>query len=648
MLVKLAFVLRPLPETRTARWINGPAPIPTSLSLGSAHDLEVSHRDRAVPTDSAAVSLDSLSPVAREPRQRPHERSRRVNARIRPLLGAARRFIAARLAARPQSEYVRPRLDGLDTPPGLPSRLFAPLWLAIGRFMETVEQPTRALTFYIRAGSGGSDAGVALASRVALDSGPTSVRREPNLGLVTGRAGDPELARDLATRLSPPASEREAAERAMTATRRGDYDTADELLTGFDGIHAMRARGEILFLRGRSRGGQLVAEANELRNIWQQLLERDPTDHQRRHRLVRHLVSMGDFEGARHIAWPAGPPPPADLGDSDFAKNAPTDWLYAVHAEQLTNADPVGAHHTKLLIARRVAASPRRRAEPLWQLVERARALSYLDEVGEARRELAVHGPRQQHARDRLAVDKLAADLALSEGEIEPLLDVRRNLASPSIAAEEAFRQAVDGASVLVIGPAPGTQPDPDTIAAADVVVTTKRQRTLRSDQTSVTYVSDASALLEPEHIIRDHGHFSVLRPSMVGAPGRSVPSSATVRVMQCEDLNTFLGTRFGIQRLLYDLVSYTPQQLILSGVDFYLGDTTYLDGYDNEVTEIYGPQDLQPVLSVAPHDHLWDFRFTQRLLRNGLITATDEVERILHLSEEQYLQRLSGRLGNA
>ena len=117
---------------------------------------------------------------------------------------------------------------------------------------------------------------------------------------------------------------------------------------------------------------------------------------------------------------------------------------------------------------------------------------------------------------------------------------------------------------------------------------------------------------------------------------------------MQCEDLNTLLGTRFSVQRLLYDLVAYRPRRVVLSGVDFFLGDTPYIDGYDNEVADIYGPQDLQPSMSVAPHDHLWDYRFTQRLLQHGLITATEQVEHILRTPESHYLEELAKRLGSS
>ena len=139
-----------------------------------------------------------------------------------------------------------------------------------------------------------------------------------------------------------------------------------------------------------------------------------------------------------------------------------------------------------------------------------------------------------------------------------------------------------------------------------------------------------------------------MLRPSIVGIPGRSIDQDGGVRVMPCEDSNALLGTRLGVQRIVYDILAYRPSELILSGVDFFLGHVAYVDGYANEVSDIYEPNGLQPARSFAPHDHLWDYRFVRELHRRGAIRATEGVAELLDLDDTEYLARLSERLSAA
>ena len=204
----------------------------------------------------------------------------------------------------------------------------------------------------------------------------------------------------------------------------------------------------------------------------------------------------------------------------------------------------------------------------------------------------------------------------------------------------------MSGASVLVVGPAPHNQPDAQTLAAADVVVTTKHPSDSASHKPSVVYVTDATGRLESERLEQSLRHnrdlLVVVRPSWLADPRSTLFAPDRVRVMQCEDSSTYLGTHFAIQRIIYDLVGFGARSITLAGVDFFLTPDPYRMGYANDDSSIYSSRGLQPARSIAPHDHLSDFVFTKDLCELGVIEAADNVHQFLTLAPDIYLERLS------
>ncbi|MDA3032634.1 MAG: hypothetical protein O3B90_09950 [Actinomycetota bacterium] len=248
--------------------------------------------------------------------------------------------------------------------------------------------------------------------------------------------------------------------------------------------------------------------------------------------------------------------------------------------------------------------------------------------------------------RERRTVNKFAADLRLSAGDIGPARACRAAATTLDPLAEERHRRLLAGAHVLVVGPAPSSRPTGDQLARADVVAVTKRplDRSLTACP-QLVYPTDASARLDlrPEQLCATQT--VVLRPSILRSPSHAAPAFAASRVMPAEDANAYLGTRFGVQRILYDLLHYDPAVIELCGVDFFLAPTPYVEGYTDETDRLYQPNDLQPSMSVAPHDYIWDFSFTKTLHEHGHLTVGPEIQSILRLTPGEYLRQLEAVL---
>jgi hypothetical protein len=243
-------------------------------------------------------------------------------------------------------------------------------------------------------------------------------------------------------------------------------------------------------------------------------------------------------------------------------------------------------------------------------------------------------------------MSKVRADLDLLCGDPSRLREFRRMRPTPSRLAEDAFRSLVTDRHVLVIGPAPGAAPSQAQIHAADVVVTTTSAHiALAPGQPQITYVTDEAALLlSPDDLIRleqDPHRLVVVRPSVLK---RSVSQNwkhgASIRTMQFEDSTPLLGTHFGVQRILYDLIASGADSITITGMDFFLGATIYKPGY-----QLQGPHvgERLPLMNFS-HDYAYGFWFVQTLGASGLVGADDEIDAILSMSVPAYLQLLGRR----
>lgn len=578
----------------------------------------------------------------------------------RPLRGELRR-ISARLARRlPHPPYgTAPLPDARGRP--VPQPLVR-ITLLAARFLTLVERPDvaqRVLGLVLRFGPSCEPLLIA-AGDAARAGGPVGLVSRPVIGLSSGYLGDAATAENLYRRamtLRGPA--RDAAQRGLARALLlgGRFDDAaaiaDEITTGSAASH--QAIAAVADQTGRARGAHRRDEAQRMVREWSASLELAPADGVTRHRLVRHLVLIGRFADARAVAYDradpdviAGPALEMIQAGHDAADN--TDWLFAVHAELVACGDPAASHAVKRRIAALTRDALDRRALPVSQIVQRVQATSYLSGAVVAIDELARHRVRFATDVERRTLDKLHADLELSAGCTRRLRRVLTELTDARPRPHPTTEPLVRGRRVLVVGPSNTEPPDRAMLADFDVVVATKRPA---SDVggISAAYLTDASARLNQRDLARDlerdQDRHLVLRPSMIGPRGQQLPRHPRVHVMQCEDANTFLGTRFGIQRILYDLVGSGAGEVVLAGTDFFLSDEPYRPGYTTEIEEIFDPRGLQPIRSISPHDHLWDFAFTRTLRDAGLVACLPAIDLLLDMSDDEYNDRLGRHLRN-
>jgi hypothetical protein len=482
-----------------------------------------------------------------------------------------------------------------------------------------------------------------------LDGGPLGVRRLPTLDLAVTTVGDPERA----VRLLRSTGKRWVGTSDFDVTlaealhRAGRSDDALEALSAHpDAAPALRYKGLVLEQLARSRGAYQREEAEEVVTVWKRALELEPHA-STRHRLVAVLASLGRFDEA--VSW-SGDQVASPGGDGSWRSaidrgDVSDAWLLATRAHLISVGAMADAHAVKQHLARNTVARRVNRFGPTTRVIQRVQACSFVHGESTALELLDSSRPRPSSRLDRLMLDKLEADLALLTGTTAPLVEVRGRFAVVDPDAERRFAELLRGAHVLVLGPADLGQPTADDLAGIDVVIATKRRPILDVDEAPpiVVYQADASALLIDSTASRFE--LQVLRPSIVGHRGLRLDGRK--RIMPTEDTNTFHGTRFGIQRILYDLIGRDTASITLAGVDFFLGTRPYVVGYDREVGDVYASRSLLTPATTSPHDHLWDFRFTRRLIEFGWVRPHRDVVPLLELDDESYLARLTAPTGS-
>ena len=478
-----------------------------------------------------------------------------------------------------------------------------------------------------------------------LVAGATGPVRTIAQAVVVGDVGDTDAARreiEVAAAIEPD-SRSIAVAHARALADAGMFDAAIARIEQVPGAHA--AHAEVIALRARRRGAHTQSEYRTLVAARRLALEQrdDPTV---RHRLVRELALHGDYDAAFEAAAPTMPASARsswrDLVDESRGWIT-DDWLWVAAVRLSEQGEHRAAQRTKQRIARRIADRPLPRAAPASRILDQVRAVSYLSGAEAATDHLDRHRPRLATDRESAAFDKARADLALARGNVLDLVRIRPTLAVVGGAAERRFQAAVTGARVLVSGPSDLGTFDDDELAGFDVIVSPKRPTSAVATATTIAYRSDVNARfdLEPD-LAATHkslADIEVVRASVLSSPGELLRHES-VRVMPAEDSNTFMGTRFGIQRMLYDLVG-RGAEITLGGVDFFTGAQPYVPGYEDELHRIYEPNSLQPIRSRAAHDLGWDFRFTASLLSSGLIEAHPDVRRLLEHSLDDYYDLL-------
>lgn len=539
----------------------------------------------------------------------------------RRVLGAGRRTLA-RAAS---------RLPERITAAGRTSKIAPPLLTKLASVADRVDRPDWALDFVERAASNGSAPARARHADMMLERARPGVTKVPYLGTRTGlvpaRAATIEHAMVSGTI-------RSTKQRARALATLGRIAEARELALRTDTDDGLNS--DILERVEKTRGALTNDECDELVSRLMRHVDAHPTDQPRRARAIARLVMLGRYDDARRLA----------AGSCD-----PLHGPAAIRFAELTaDGRHRDARFTKLALAERIADSTPSWHDPVRVHAEWIRATSYRHGAEEALERIQQRWIWSPSPEERLVRQKLRADLELSLGRPERHVAFRDHLDSATPHPERRFAELIAGRNVLVVGPAETRRPTADEYEKADVVVTTRRRETagLAASTPTVFYVADSSARLDHAALDRSlamhPADLMVLRPSILSGPTDWFAGHRQIRVMPTEDQNTFIGTRFAVQRILFDVLAYQPASVTVTGIDFFVGADKYLAGYQSELTAIYEPNRLRPADVNASHDLAGDHAFTRALRRSGLVDAPDDIGKLVDLGTDAYLELLEQR----
>lgn len=251
-------------------------------------------------------------------------------------------------------------------------------------------------------------------------------------------------------------------------------------------------------------------------------------------------------------------------------------------------------------------------------------------------------------------VQKLAADAALFTGDTEPYTDYAREAGkSLPLPGEEQIEELVSGKRVAIVGPADTGDALGETIDGFDLVVraqyapqfVSSRRESLGS-RTDVAYYSgrDLHAALDKLPGVVESGQLKlvVARPGDYTRHGQLLEAGAApwLRFYRQECSLYFHGRPLGVPRMVYDLLQFQPAEIGLFNIDLYSGGRWFADGYRAPEQSAFGPGSIMNDLMVV-HDLLTDFRFLRALTRAGAVVGYGASQRVLSMTEEEYVFQL-------
>jgi tetratricopeptide (TPR) repeat protein len=433
------------------------------------------------------------------------------------------------------------------------------------------------------------------------------------------------------------------------------------------------------------RGGTLAGEVDQELAAYRQALELDPGRDNARERLLDTTV--------RQRRWPealdaANPPPAVEvrrrwdtllrhLGDVERAvvgevlhdhlgdhegwvgAPVPTGWWYALHARLIDLDQYVHAYRAKAAFAGAILREPDDDPEAAADVIERARAYGSLDELDAARRELDLDRAVAHDVDPELA-HKLRADLALLQGDASELLDLHHLFgAANHPAAEARFTDLLSGRDVVIVGPSEPVEDLGATIDAADTVIRPKLlangaapKDAAVGTRTDIAYYGTLTSGLvfrEIEQLLEAGKlQMAVFRASRFRDDRSWVRHPGDLRYMPAEFGAMLRAVPFGIQRILYDVLRYRPASLRVFHADLFTGPKLHRAGYSAD-RQLLDERGLAPIpLSILAHDYRADFALTKALHAAGHVRARPNLEEILRLTPDAYLEVLDRRQDEA
>lgn len=546
------------------------------------------------------------------------------------------------------------RAAGSQTSSRAPVRAAISTWAAVrwGRLFVALEDWGRADRAFRRALHRDPQHLEALlgAARSHLHVGPLVPTADPRLGVVVRPAGlatEAIAAAALASDLAP-ADPRPWTALLVAQRRAGDWGgalaTAERAVTRVVGpgtADLWFERGFDALLAGRRAGGYTPEMLERATAGFRGALEREPSHVRARFHLVRLAAQHGDWDVALEAAWPDPPRPiPTDPEQlfqiAASVGTAPVDFWYAAAWRQ----HAAGSHRNAALLRMRMAEAMRcgRRHVSFGAGIDDAQAAIVLGDLDAARTRLRWLHADFPRSTDRLAVAKLAADVALRSGDPTPLrrwAAVHAHHAAP--AAEAAFNALVRGHRIAIVGP--GTEDVDDLRTNHDVVVRTKFVAGGHTAPADIAYYTDSSAAVLAEQIDKaltsDALHVAVVRPSVLATLAADGLPARSVRIAPFEDLGCFQATHFAIGRIAYDLLGYEPASITVLNVDLFTNP--YTSSYQAD-RALYRARRFVPVTPGFGHDLAGDHVFLGQLASNGLIDAPGRLGHVLGLETTAYL----------
>lgn len=558
----------------------------------------------------------SLAGVEPEPVQR----ARRSNDRRR-LRGAARRMMTRLISRLAPLPYSPPELS---CDQHFPAPLRGRCDEAIGRFFLAVEQPHRAQRAFARSVRCGRHSAKDLLAHSVLAGGPIGIGVVEHVGLQRQPEGDSRTAQRMYESLL-------LTGRTTSNNRRGLIASLLQQHSLDAAAHQARIGDELDLLalasiRLLERAGQITRrDLRTVRPLLKEHLSRHPHDSSARDRLARMNLTLLEFEPACDAAGPARPP---QLSSSFIA------WT-----ESTVLGDHVAAHLAKRSTAQQLGACRPRRTGPVDELVRRLQAINYVDGPQAALVELDHRWLTAPTETERLIRTKLRADLAVLCGDPEPLRAVALSSPIYNEEVEPGFRSMVANKNILLVGPSPAFRPDPEIVAAHDTMVTTGRTMVHgHHGSPSIVYLNNEAFQKELRTRRPDDcaNCLTVLRPSAMRNFSEDSIRRPGIRIQPLEDSTTLLGTHFAIQRIIYDLIAHGASTVTISGIDFFLGEKVYVDGYDTQ-----SPNRFADVRYNFSHDFAYDFWYTKTLRHHGLVNSPPTMSDLLDQPVESYLGKL-------
>lgn len=564
------------------------------------------------------------------------------------------------------------------------------LWYHLGYALEQVDDLDAALAAYRR----------------AVDLEPHNARWHFRLGHLHERhgplrttalawtgleqqpAGDPELATQhyrQAIELDPtlPGPIRRLAEVHHLG---GHFDLARRTLEQAIELDPTDARlwhllGRTIAARANARGMYHVDEHDELERVWGQAIRLAPRRSDSRVQLTRASIKAARWPLADELAWF---PPPATsdgtiertlrralagtAGDRDELQRilqlppsdltwVPREWWFPLHWRLASDNEFTLAGHAKRLMAERIVRDgPSDPAVGLGAHLEYARALAYLGRLDEALAALSPSLTDPLPRRVRRVMERHRADVSLLMGNTRPHLEFRHDDLDPHVrVAEERFQDLIRGRSVAIVGPGQSNLAHGPEIDAHDVVIRTKfvqnqfdEASLMAGDRTDISYYALGSARFLQSDIadaLRSGAlEMAVFRTATYTPTPPHLVTPGDLRYVPSEYNVNLRASQFAIQRIVYDVVRYSPAAIKVFNIDFFLSPEAYRPGYLADYAVKAVEQGYLKVLGAFGHDFLADFCFTKAMYDSHLLDVDANIREILGLSPDEYLAALDRR----